>query len=158
MDWLTRANRRIHRTLHARPANGWKPDRFRKMALPPIAPPGWWKALLRLPRDHYVRLFTRHSSVHPPAVGRCIEVAAAMGQVLVTCDGVGVARHARSWASHQTITDPEHTAAAAAARKASAATKPASVEVTELEERSLETNDRIFDVIDDGLSTGEGLA
>jgi hypothetical protein len=36
----------------------------------------------------------------------------------VTCDGVEIARHARSTARHQTITDPDHAAAAAAARKA----------------------------------------
>ncbi len=55
-DWLTRANRRIHRTLQARPADRLEMDRSRMLALPPIAPPGWWKASLRLLRDHYVRL------------------------------------------------------------------------------------------------------
>jgi hypothetical protein len=98
-------------------------------------------------------------SVHPLAVSRRIEVAAHPGQVLVSCDGVEVARHAGSWARHHTITDPDHTAvaAAAAARKTSAAKKPAP-DVTEVEGRSLETYDRILGVIDDGLSTGEGPA
>ena len=36
--------------------------------------------------------------------------------------------------------------------------KPAPVDVTEVEERSLDTYDRIFGVIDGGLSTGEGAA
>ncbi|MET9117574.1 DEAD/DEAH box helicase family protein [Streptomyces longwoodensis] len=159
-DWLTRANRRIHRTLQARPTDRLEADRSRMLALPPIAPPGWWKASLWLPRDHYVRLDTCDYSVHPLAVGRRIEVAADLDQVLVTCDGVEVARHARSWARHQTITDPDHAAAAAAARKkaAGAGMKPASVDVTEVEERSLDTYDRIFGVIDGGLSTGEGAA
>jgi hypothetical protein len=49
-------------------------------------------------------------------------------------------------------------AAAAAARKAAAGTKAAPVDVTEVEERSLDTYDRIFGVIDGGLSTGEGAA
>ncbi|GGY88551.1 hypothetical protein GCM10010365_03260 [Streptomyces poonensis] len=57
-DWLARANRRIHRTLQARPSNRLEGDRCWMLALPPIAPPGWWKASLRLPRDHYVRLDT----------------------------------------------------------------------------------------------------
>lgn len=57
-DWLTRANRRIHRTLQARPSDRLEADRSRMLALLPIAPPGWWKASLRLPRDHYVRLDT----------------------------------------------------------------------------------------------------
>ncbi|MFD4723374.1 hypothetical protein ACFWOY_34595 [Streptomyces sp. NPDC058423] len=81
------------------------------LALPPIAPPGWWKAFLRLPRDHYVRLETCDYSVHPLAVGR--GVAADLGQE----PGPGDLRrgqgrwHARSWGRHQTITDPDHAAA-----------------------------------------------
>ncbi|MDQ1051731.1 hypothetical protein QFZ76_009967 [Streptomyces sp. V4I2] len=92
-DWLTRANRRIHRTLQARPADRLEADGSRMLALPPIAPSGWWKASLRLPRDHYVRLDTCDYSVHPLAVGRRVEVAADLDQVLVTCDGVEAARH-----------------------------------------------------------------
>ncbi|MFB6555545.1 hypothetical protein [Streptomyces sp. NPDC056405] len=157
-DWLTKANRRIHRTLQARPADWLEADRSRMLALPSIAPSGWWKVSLRLPGDRYVRLDTCDYSVHPLAVGRRIEVAADLDQVLVTCDGVEVARRARSWARHQTITDPDHAAAATAARKAAARTKPALVDVTEVEERSLDTYDRIFGVIDGGLSTGEGAA
>nr|WSZ98192.1 hypothetical protein OH820_23225 [Streptomyces sp. NBC_00857] len=96
--------------------------------------------------------------MHPLAVGRRIEVAADLDQALVTCGGVEVARHARSWARHRTITDPDHAAAAAAARNKAAGTKSAPVDVTEVEERSLETYDRSFGVIDGGLSTGEGAA
>lgn len=157
-DWLTMANRRIHRTLQARPADRLEADRCQMLALPPIAPPGWWKASLRLPRDHYVRLDTCDSSVHPLTVGRRVEVAADLDQVLVTCDGVEVARHARSWARHQTITDPDHAAAAVAARKAVGGAIPAPVAGAEVEERSLDTYDRIFGVINAGLSMGEGAA
>ncbi|MEH0510028.1 hypothetical protein QA942_24245 [Streptomyces sp. B21-106] len=143
--------------MQVRPSDRLEADRSRMRALPPVAPPGWWKASLRL-RDHYVRLDTCDYSVHPLAVGRRIEVAAKLDQVLVTCDGVEVACHARSWARHQTITDPDHAAAAAAARKAAAGTKAAPVDVTEVEERLPDTYDRIFGVIDGGLSTGEGAA
>ncbi|MDQ0848036.1 hypothetical protein QFZ68_007799 [Streptomyces sp. V1I6] len=66
--------------------------------------------------------------MHPLAVGRRIEVAADLDR------------------------------AAAAARKAAAGTKPASVDVTGVEERSLDTYDRIFGVIDGGLSANEGAA
>jgi hypothetical protein len=79
--------------------------------------------------------------VHPLAVGRRIEVAADLDQVLATCDGVEVARHARSWARHQTITDPDHAAAVAAARKTAAEKKPAKAETTEVEEQSLDSYD-----------------
>ncbi|MER5385560.1 hypothetical protein ABT040_35810 [Streptomyces sp. NPDC002688] len=81
--------------MQARPADRLEADRSRMLGLPSIAQLGWWKASLRLPRDHYVRLDTCDYSVHPLAVGRRIEVAAALDQVLVTCDGVEVARHAR---------------------------------------------------------------
>jgi transposase len=157
-DWLAKANRRIHRVLQARPADRIAADRSRMLALPPIAPPGWWKASLRLPRDHYVRLDTCDYSVHPMAVGRRIEVAADLDQVLVTCGEIEVARHVRCWARHQTITDPDHAAAAATARATARAGVRRSPELTEVEERSLASYDRIFGVIDGGLSTGEGAA
>jgi transposase len=156
-DWLAKANRRVHRTLQARPVDRLAADRSRMLALPPIAPPGWWKASLRLPRDHYVWLDTCDYSVHPQAVGRRIEVAADLDQVLVTCSGVEVARHARCWARHQTLTDPDHAAAATAMRKQAGSTRPVPLQRTEVEQRSPATYDRIFGVIDGGLDT-EGAA
>ena len=45
-------------------------------------------------------------------IGRRIEVAADLDRVQVFCDGKTVADHERVWAWHQTITDPEHRAAA----------------------------------------------
>ncbi|WP_374684125.1 Mu transposase domain-containing protein [Streptomyces sp. RO-S4] len=45
--------------------------------------------------------------MHPLAVGRRVEVVADLGLVLVTCDGVEAARHARSSARHPTDTEPE---------------------------------------------------
>jgi transposase len=65
-DWLRRANRRIHRTLQARPSERIDADRAGMMPLPPVDPPGWWRTSLRLPRDHYVRVDTCDYSVHPP--------------------------------------------------------------------------------------------
>lgn len=155
-DWLTKANRRVHRSLQARPAERLEADRSRMLSLPPVSPPSWWKMSLRLPRDHYVRLDTCDYSVHPLAVGRRVEVSADLDQVLAFCDGVEVARHARCWARHQTITDPDHAAAAAAAR-ANAAKRPVPADELEVEQRSLDTYDRIFGVIDGGLSE-EGAA
>lgn len=51
-------------------------------------------------------------SVHPGAIGRRIEVHADLDRVWVSWDGAIVADHQRVWAKHQTITDPEHAAAA----------------------------------------------
>jgi hypothetical protein len=45
-------------------------------------------------------------------IGRRIEVLADLERVRVLCDGRIVADHERAWARHQTITDPEHLAAA----------------------------------------------
>jgi hypothetical protein len=65
-----------------------------------------------LARDHYIRLDSNDYSVHPGVIGRRIEVVADLDRVQVLCDGKTVADHERVWAWHQTITDPEHRAAA----------------------------------------------
>ncbi|MGI5378617.1 IS21 family transposase [Streptomyces sp. CA-251387] len=156
-DWLTKANRRIHRTLQARPTDRIETDKARMLPLPPVDPPGWWRTSLRLPRDHYVRVDTCDYSVHPLAIGRRIEVKADLDQVLAFCEGTEVARHARCWARHQSLTDPTHAAAAKAGRDR-ARQRPVAADQLEVEQRSLDTYDRIFGVIDGGLSTGEGVA
>ncbi|KWW97535.1 transposase [Carbonactinospora thermoautotrophica] len=159
-DWLARANRRVHRILEARPADRLEADRARMLPLPPVAPAGWWRTSVRLPRDHYVRIDTCDYSVHPVAIGRRVEVVADLDQVQATCDGVEVARHARCWARHQTITDPAHAEAAQAQREAHRLAKTARVPaLVEVEQRPLSTYDRIFGVIDGGRAdTGEGVA
>lgn len=58
------------------------------------------------------------SRKHALAVtGRMVEVVADPEEVTVTCGGQLVARHARCWAAHQTITDPAHAQAAALLRR-----------------------------------------
>jgi transposase len=156
-DWLTKANRRLHRTLQARPSERIEADKARMLTLPPVHPPGWWQSSLRLPRDHYVRIDTNDYSVHPLAIGRRIEVKADLDQVLAFCEGTEVARHARCWARHQSLTDPTHAAAAKADRER-ARQRPVPASQLEVEQRPLDTYDRIFGVIDGGLSTGEGVA
>ena len=87
------------------------------LALPPVAPATGWRTATRLPRDHYVRLDSNDYSVHPAVIGRRVEVSADLARVRVFCDGQLVADHERVWAKHQTITDPEHVAAAALLRR-----------------------------------------
>jgi transposase len=145
--WLVRANQRQHRRLGCRPADRWEADRAAMVALPPVAPATGWRVATRLPRDHYVRLDANDYSVHPSAVGRHVEVCADLDQVVVTCDGAQVARHARCWAAHQTITDPAHVAAAVRLRRARRlATAPAIA--TSVEQRSLADYDRLFGLAD----------
>src|SRR5215207_455327 len=87
------------------------------LTLPPVAPATGWRSSTRLARDHYVRLDSNDYSVHPAVIGRRIEVTAELHHVGVLCDGRVVADHERVWAWHQTISDPEHVAAARALRR-----------------------------------------
>ena len=110
-------NGRVRRALGCAPADRIAADRAAMLALPPVAPETGWRCRLRLPRDHYVRLDSNDYSVHPAVIGRRIEVVAGLDRVRAFCGGQLVADHERAWAWHQTITDPEHRAAAAALRR-----------------------------------------
>lgn len=116
--WLATVNTRPRRVLGCAPADRVTADRQAMLALPPVAPATGWRASMRLPRDHYVRLDSNDYSVHPGVIGRRVEVIADLDRVRVVCDGAAVADHARVWAWHQTISDPAHVAAAKALRRA----------------------------------------
>jgi transposase len=150
--WLERANQRQHRRLGCRPVDRWAADRSAMLALPPVAPVTGWRLTTRLPRDHYVRLDSNDYSVHPSAVGRRVQVAADLDEVAVTCDNTVVARHARCWADHQSITDPVHATAAARMRHAHRLTAVPKVDTT-VEHRQLADYDRMF-----GLTGSEEIA
>lgn len=115
--WLVRANSRQHRGLGCRPADRWDTDRAAMLSLPPVTPTIGWRAAVRLPRDYYVRLDSNDYSVHPSVIGRRVEIHADLETVHVTCAGRAVATHERCWARHQSITDPEHRAAAEVLRQ-----------------------------------------
>jgi transposase len=115
-EWLVLVNQRPRRVLGCTPADRIDADRADMLQLPPVAPPTGWRASLRLPRDHYVRLDANDYSVHPAVIGRRVEVTADLERVQVFCDGRLVADHQRCWARHQTISDPAHLAAAAKLR------------------------------------------
>ncbi len=87
------------------------------LTLPPVAPATGWRSSTRLARDHYVRLDSNDYSVHPSVIGRRIEVIADLARVRAFCDGRLVADHERVWAWHQTISDPDHVAAAKVLRR-----------------------------------------
>ncbi|PXY17963.1 IS21 family transposase [Prauserella flavalba] len=155
-DWLVRANTRQHRRLGCRPIDRWEADKAAMLELPPVAPVVGWRSTTRLPRDHYVRLDSNDYSVHPSAVGRRVEISADLDAVVVTLAGVEVARHARCWADHQSITDPVHAAAAAELRQARRLVAVAPVQ-TAVEQRSLADYDRLFGLTDTPVSA-EGVA
>ena len=132
------------------------------LAIPPVGPPHWWPLRTRLGRDHYIRVDTNDYSVHPRAIGHMVTVHADTEEITVTCGDDLVARHTRCWAKHQSLTDPEHAAAARnlrgevihqqAARAATArpaALAPDSLGI-EVEQRKLGTYDRMFTLIEGG--------
>lgn len=160
-EWLVGANVRQHRRLGCRPVDRWEADRAAMLTLPPVDPVVGWRATTRLPRDHYVRLDSNDYSVHPSAIGRRIEIAADLEQVVITLAGAEVARHARCWADHQSITDPAHAAAAAELRQARRLVAVAPVDTT-VEHRSLDDYDRMLGLTDTSLADtatdAEGVA
>jgi transposase len=116
-DWLGVVNTRQRRALGCAPADRIAADRAGMLTLPPVAPATGWRASTRLPRDHYIRLDSNDYSVHPAMVGRRIEVIADLDRVRALCEGKTVADHERVWATHQTISDPEHLEAGKALRR-----------------------------------------
>jgi hypothetical protein len=113
------------------------------LVLPPVAPVTGWRLSTRLPRDHYVRCDSNDYSVHPSVVGRRVHVTADLQNVVVTCEGVEVARHQRCWADHQSITDPAHKAAAVVMRQARRLVAVPKTD-TGVAERDLADYDRLF--------------
>jgi transposase len=116
-QWLQIVNARPRRALGCAPIERITADRAAMLTLPPVAPATGWRASTRLARDHYIRLDSNDYSVHPGVIGRRVEVIADLGRVRALCDGRVVADHERVWAWHQTISDPEHVAAARALRR-----------------------------------------
>ena len=118
-EWPRRSNGRVRRALGCAPADRIAADRAGDAGACrrwPRRPGGGPRPGCR--RDHYVRLDSNDYSVHPAVIGRRMEVVAGLDRVRACCGGQVVADHERFWAWHQTITDPEHKAAAAGAAAA----------------------------------------
>jgi transposase len=116
-EWLAMVNPRHRRALGCAPTDRIAADRQSMLGLPPVPPATGWRTSTRLARDHYVRLDGNDYSVHPSVIGRRIEIVADLNRVRVFCEGRVVADHERAWAKHQSISDPEHLAAARLLRR-----------------------------------------
>ena len=117
--WLELVNTRPRRAPGCAPTDRIGADLAAMLALPPVAPVTGWRSTTRLARDHYLRLDSNDYSVHPGVViGRKVDVHADLQRIRVFCDGNLVADHDRVWAKHQTLSLPEHVAAAKALRTA----------------------------------------
>ena len=144
-SWLKRANQRIHGTTKMRPSEAIFEDRGAMMAFPPVLPDPSWRFTTRLPRDHYVRVDTNDYSVNPRYVGRRVDVAVTLDEVVVTCEGTVVAKHRRCLAKHQTILAGAHARILREIRaEAAEAAEAAPVDVT-VEERDLAVYDQLYE-------------
>jgi transposase len=152
-QWLTLVNARRRRALGCAPTDRITVDRHAMLSLPPVAPVTGWRASARLARDHYIRLDSNDYSVHPAMIGRRIEVIADLHRVRAVCDGKVVADHERVWGWHQTISDPEHVAAARAVRRERIAlVRPAAEPDVQI--RCLADYDTALGLDDDGSTEG----
>ncbi|MFF1792552.1 IS21 family transposase, partial [Kitasatospora sp. NPDC058243] len=107
--WLGVANRRIHRTIRAGPADRWEADRAQMLALPATDPPAWWRFQICLGCNDYVRVETCGYSVDPAEIGHHVTVLGDNEKVIVlAAGGEIVAEHTRCWARHQNVTAPQH--------------------------------------------------
>jgi hypothetical protein len=157
VDWLTKANARIVRTIKTRPVDLLDADRAAMLPLPPVAPAVGWVNRVRLGRDYYVRVDSSDYSVDPNVIGRFVDVHADLTKVVVRHEGRLVATHDRVWGRGMTITDPAHVAAATALREQYQRPRPAADPHDELA-RDLADYDRAFGLIDGGLTDGEEVA
>jgi transposase len=143
--WVADSNQRPMRVLGCRPADRVAADTAGMLPLPPVAPVTGWRWSTRLPRDHYVRLDGNDYSIHPAVIGRRVEVVANLTTVTATCDGQPVACHDRSWAKHQTFTDPAHAAAADLLRR-QRWQLPRPMGIDEVQQRDLSVYDTLGEV------------
>jgi transposase len=143
VSWLQKANRRVHATTRAVPAEAIYEDRGAMRPFPPVLPDPAWRFSTRLPRDHYVRVETNDYSVNPRYVGRRIDVRVDLDSVVATCGDVEVARHRRFHGNHRTFLDAAHAMTLRQMRAEAAVT---SVIEAAVEERDLADYDRALGV------------
>jgi len=142
-EWLPIANRRMVRSLGARPIDRLEVDGAAMLPLPPVTPTLGHRSRVRLGRDYYVRIVGNDYSVDPTMIGKMVEITAGLEEVTVTAEGRPAARHQRLWANRLTVTDPAHVETAARLR--SSYGRPAVTSADDLQ-RDLADYDRAFGV------------
>ncbi len=85
-------------------------------ALPPSPPTVGERFTIRLGRDYYVRAASNDYSVDPAMIDRLVTVSVGLDEVIVTHQGLTIARHERVWGTAMTITGPAHVEVAARLR------------------------------------------
>jgi len=108
--WTEKANRRVHRTIRAVPAERLAQEQARMRPLPPRMPDTDRRRVLRVPAAPFVRVDRNDYSIDPAFAGRRVEVRVSQTQVtaVVLDTGELACRHARVFAGGLTISDPGH--------------------------------------------------
>jgi len=108
--WCDRANRRVHRTIRAVPAERLEQERERMRPLPGRLPDCDRRFATRVPQQPYVRVDRNDYSIDPSFAGRRVEVRVSQEQVTAAVLDTGelACRHRRSFAGGLTFTDHEH--------------------------------------------------
>jgi transposase len=105
-----RANARVHRTTRAVPAERLVEELELMRPLPERMPPTARRWIMRVPAQPFIRFDRNDYSLDPRFAGRRVELRAGQRELVALAldSGELVARHARRFARHLTITAPEH--------------------------------------------------
>jgi hypothetical protein len=108
--WTEKANRRVHRTIRAIPADRLADERKRMRRLPARMPDTDRRQVLRVPAQPFVRVDRNDYSLDPAFAGRRVEIRVSQTQItaVVLDTGELACRHRRVFAGGLTITDLAH--------------------------------------------------
>jgi Mu transposase-like protein len=108
--WCGRANRRLHRTIRAVPAERLIEERERMRSLPAGLPDTDRRFVRRVPLQPFVRVDRNDYSIDPGFAGRRVEVRVSQEYVTAAVLDTGelACRHRRVFAGGLTLTDPAH--------------------------------------------------
>jgi Mu transposase-like protein len=109
-SWSEHANRRVHRTTRAVPAERLVEERARMRPLPARLPDVDRRFVTRVAQQPYVRIDRNDYSVDPLFAGRRVEIRVSQTEVIAAVLDTGelACRHRRSFAGGLTFTDPAH--------------------------------------------------
>ena len=110
--WCEKANRRVHRTTRAIPADRLLVERERMRPLAAM-PDGDRRFVIRVPQQPYLHFDRNDYSLDPCLAGRRVEVRVSQREIAAVALDTGelACRHRRSFAGGLTFTDPAHQSA-----------------------------------------------
>ena len=108
--WTDKANRRVHRTIRAVPAERLAEETAKMRPLPGRMPDTDRRLVVRVPAQPLLRFDRNDYSIAPAFAGRRVELRVSQTEVtaVVLDTGELAARHRRVFAGGLTITDPAH--------------------------------------------------